>query len=301
MSATDRYKTPEAFKTALEERVRRRASSEGTTMDRVRQLLLFDRFIARANQAFGDRILLKGGVVLELRLERARATGDIDWRMVDTPPEKVLEELQRAAAIDLGDDISFLVTVDREAPAIEGTVYDGLRFRVDAQLAGKRYGSPFGVDVAFGDPIVGPIDEEFAPAYLDFIDVPPTKVRLYPRSSHVAEKLHAFTLPRPQRNSRVKDLPDIGLLASTGPFSAAELRRALDTTFNFRATHPLPPAVPAAPAAWVEPYARMAAKDKLPWPDLPSLEKAVRAFLDPVLASALPISNWSPTLWTWEP
>jgi hypothetical protein len=209
MRATDRYKTPVAFKTALEERVRRRAASEGTTMDRVRQLLLFDRFIARANESFGDRLLLKGGVVLELRLERARATGDIDWRMVETPPEKVLEELQRAAAIDLGDEISFLVTVEREAPAIEGTIYDGLRFRVDAQLAGKRYGSPFGVDVAFGDPIVGPIDEKLAPAYLDFIDVPPTKVRLYPRSSHVAEKLHAFTLPRPTPNSRVKDLPDI--------------------------------------------------------------------------------------------
>jgi hypothetical protein len=45
----------------------------------------------------------------------------------------------------------------------------------------------------------------------------------------------------------------------------------------------------------------MAAKDKLPWPDLLSLEKAVRAFLDPALASTLPTSNWSPTLWTWEP
>ena len=32
---------------------------------------------------------------------------------------------------------------------------DGLRFRAECRLAGKIYGQPFGVDVAFGDPILG--------------------------------------------------------------------------------------------------------------------------------------------------
>jgi hypothetical protein len=82
MSVADRYKTPEAFKTALEQRVRARAEASGATMDRVRQLLVFDRFIARVTRTFGDRLILKGGVVLELRLDRARATVDIDWRLI---------------------------------------------------------------------------------------------------------------------------------------------------------------------------------------------------------------------------
>jgi nucleotidyltransferase AbiEii toxin of type IV toxin-antitoxin system len=250
LTASDRYKSPEAFKTALEQRVRGRATSEDATIDRVRQLLIFDRFMARAIQAFGNRLLLKGGVVLELRLERARTTTDIDWRMIDTPPAKVREELQRAGVLDLGDYMTFLVTENRDAPTIEGTVYDGVRFPAEARLAGKIYGSPFGVDVAFGDPLVGAIDTLAAPQYLDFVDVPATAVRLYPRPTHVAEKLHAFTLPRPTSNSRVKDLPDIALLAQTGPFSAEELRQALDATFRFRGTHALPTSVPPAPLDW---------------------------------------------------
>jgi hypothetical protein len=42
--------------------------------------------------------------------------------------------------------------------------------------------------------------------------VPATRLRLYPRETHVAEKLHAYTLPRRRENSRVRDLP-------TSPFS----------------------------------------------------------------------------------
>jgi hypothetical protein len=98
----------------------------------------------------------------------------------------------------------------------------------------------------------------------------------------------------------VKDLPDITLLAQTGPFSAAELRKAIDATFGFRKTHPVPSSVPAAPAEWAGAYARMAAKDKLPWPDLSSVEAAVAAFLNPILASELPEGTWSPSVQSWE-
>ena len=43
---------------------------------------MFDRFLARVVQIFGNAVLLKGGLVLELRLERARATKDVDLRLV---------------------------------------------------------------------------------------------------------------------------------------------------------------------------------------------------------------------------
>jgi len=39
-----------------------------------------NRFLARLFEQFGDRAIAKGGVVLELRLERARATRDVDIR-----------------------------------------------------------------------------------------------------------------------------------------------------------------------------------------------------------------------------
>ncbi|MFT4844339.1 MAG: hypothetical protein ACJA0V_002733 [Planctomycetota bacterium] len=69
-------------------------------------------------------------------------------------------------------------------------------------------------------------------------------------------------------NSRIKDLPDIALLASpllqcNGAIDAATLRMALEKTFEFRATHALPDDVPQPPTSWHEPYAQIAKSDEL--------------------------------------
>jgi hypothetical protein len=71
------YASPEAFKQALEGRLRSSAKS-GAEFARKRQLLVFDRFLARIVEVFGDAATLKGGLVVELRLERARTTNDVD-------------------------------------------------------------------------------------------------------------------------------------------------------------------------------------------------------------------------------
>lgn len=90
------YGTPGAFKAALEQRLRNTAGT-GTHFARRRQLLVFDRFLARLVRRFGDAAILKGGLVLELRLERARATRDIDLRLAGSPDE-VLDRLQGPVA-----------------------------------------------------------------------------------------------------------------------------------------------------------------------------------------------------------
>jgi hypothetical protein len=65
-------RSPEAFRTALEQRIRRAA--QGGNIARFRQLLVFERFLARAFRYYGERVTLKGGLVREFRLERARTT-----------------------------------------------------------------------------------------------------------------------------------------------------------------------------------------------------------------------------------
>jgi hypothetical protein len=72
--------SPAAFKQALEQRLKT-ASNNGVDFARRRQLLVFDRFLARVVAVMGDAVLLKGGLVLELRLERARTTKDVDLRV----------------------------------------------------------------------------------------------------------------------------------------------------------------------------------------------------------------------------
>jgi hypothetical protein len=290
------YATPEAFRQALEQRVRLAAGAGG--MGRFRQVLVFDRFLARVFQHFGDRAVAKGGVALELRLERARTTRDVDIHLRG-PSEGLLAELQRAGRLDLGDFLGFLVEPDRSHPLIEGDgmVYEGLRFRVQGQLAGKLYGMPFGLDVGFGDVLTELPEMIDGSDFLAFVGAPRARHRVYPRVVHIAEKLHAYTLPRKRENSRVKDLPDIALLAQVGRLEADRLRTALQATFEFRKTQPLPSTLPGPPPSWEPLYERMAREDALPWRTLAELLLAVRCFIDPVLAGGT--GNWDPERWSW--
>jgi len=200
---TRRYETPEAFKQSLEARVRRAAREGSVDMGRFRQLLVFDRFLARVFEQLGDRVIVKGGLVLELRLERARTTRDVDLRVMGNP-DGLLEAIQRAARRDLGDYLSFIVVPDPEHPTIEGDgmVYDGQRFRAEARLAGNIYGMPFGIDAGFGDVLTAEPEIINGTTFLDFIDVAAAKIRVYPREAHIAEKLHA-TRYRASERTRV--------------------------------------------------------------------------------------------------
>ena len=292
------YPSPEAFKQALEQHLRTSAKS-GAEFARKRQLLVFDRFLARVVAVLGDTTMLKGGLVLELRLERARTTKDVDLRMVGSPDD-ILAKLQEAARRDLADFMTFEVGPDEEHPEIqnEGMQYDGLRFRAECKLAGKLYGQPFGVDVAFGDPILGEPEVVVAEDVLAFAGIAPPPLRLYPIETHIAEKLHAYTMPRRRPNSRVKDLPDIALLATAHAVDARRLRVALEQTFTFRKTHPLPAVLPDPLSAWATPYAAMAREDQLVWPTLDDVTSAAKAFLDPVLAGDLD-ATWDPDTWAW--
>jgi hypothetical protein len=177
-------------------------------------------------------------------------------------------------------------------------VYDGLRFRVQGQLAGKVYAGRFGLDIGFGDVTTAPPEIIQGTDFLDFAGVTRATHRVYPRVTHIAEKLHAYTLPRARENSRVKDLPDIALLAEVGPLSGEELREALRATFAFRKTHPLPEWVPVPPQSWGSVYARMVEEDDLRWRTLSGLWDAVRAFLDPALAGE--VGTWQSDEWVWR-
>ncbi len=281
--STRSYPSPEAFKQALEQRLRT-AAKHGAELARRRQLLVFDRFLARVVATLGDAATLKGGLVLEHRLERARTTKDIDLRIVGTPSD-VIGQLRQAGRHDAGDFMIFDVAPDEHHPTIvnDGMKYDGMRLRAICKLAGKVYGQPFGVDVAFGDPIIGEPDLVTTRDVLGFAGISPPIVRVYPIETHVAEKLHAYTMPRSRPNSRVKDLPDLALLATAKPIDASRLRAALDQTFAFRGTHELPSELPSPPESWRTPYARMAEQDQLQWRTLQDATEAARRFLDPVL------------------
>jgi len=124
------YAIPAAFKAALEQRLRD-SSKSGVELTRRRQRLVFDRLLARVTRVLGKAAMLKGGLVLELRLERARTTRDVDLRLIGSP-EDALAQLQEAGRLDLGDFMTF------EIPSRRATARDRLPGQEERRLPLSR-------------------------------------------------------------------------------------------------------------------------------------------------------------------
>lgn len=74
-----KYESSAAFRHALEDRLRVQSVTSGVPLVRLRQVVAFDRFLARLVLDQPGTWVLKGGFALQLRLgERARTTKDID-------------------------------------------------------------------------------------------------------------------------------------------------------------------------------------------------------------------------------
>jgi hypothetical protein len=248
-----RYATPRAFARALSDRLKRQAAEEGVDLDRLRKRVAFERFLARLFEHGPSRWVLKGGYALELRLGgRARATKDIDLDLPPPPVEDLLDELQEAAELDLGDYFVFVVGRPR---AMRGATLGSFRFSVEARLDGRLF-TGFVLDVGQGDTPLGEPGWREGSADLGFAGIPKTKMAVYPLADHFAEKLHAYTRPR-DRKTRVKDLLDLSLvleaLADELP-PAAEMRRTIEVTFDRYGTHDLPDPIPGPPESWKGPF-----------------------------------------------
>jgi hypothetical protein len=136
-----------------------------------------------------------------------------------------------------------------------------VRLRVACKFAARIYGQLCGVDVAFGDPSLSESGIAVAADALAFAGIAPPRLRIYPIATHVAEKLHACSMPRARPNLRVQDLPDL--------------------------------------AAGRAPYAALAPADQLVWLALDGVTKARAAFFDSVRAESLNWT-WEPATWAFR-
>lgn len=273
----------------------------GADLNRRRVLMVMERFLARLTAVFPESALLKGGLALELRLDSARTTKDVDLRILGD--RSALQSQLRAVEAHRPtpeDHLVFFISEDPIHPTLtgDGLRYDGYRFKVKTTLAGKPY-TAFGLDIAFGDPIHGePVVLEGS-RFFERYGIPPVRVQTYPPSSHLAEKLHAYTLPRDRVNTRVKDIVDMPLIAQAlDGQQAADLRQAIDLTFQFRGSHPVPKMLPPPPRQWLGPYARLRETERLPWTDIDQLHTVASELLNPVLSGV--DGTWSAKEKTWK-
>ncbi len=256
MPPRERGRTPAGFRAQLLQRLRNEALRTGLPPQRLQQQIAFERLLARL--ALDREWVLKGGFALQLRYGlRARPTRDVDLR---TPrePTAALDRLRQATAAAPSTD-HFSFEFGEVAQELQGAPGGSLRVRVVARVAGLEFVT-FHLDLSSGDAVVDPPDILRGSDLLQFAGIAPIEFPVYPVPQHLAEKLHAYTLPRGQENTRVRDLVDLVLIAATETVEADRLSRSVEATFAIRGTHPLPERFPEPPVSWAQPFAALAAE-----------------------------------------
>jgi Nucleotidyl transferase AbiEii toxin, Type IV TA system len=296
-----KYKTAAAFRHALEERLRQQSLSGGAPLARLRKMVAFDRFLARVTRKQPDAWIVKGGFALQLRLgDRARTTKDIDVSAVNPwTRDQTIAHLRAAVSLELGDWFEF--EVGEPAEAATGAPGRGFRFPIRCLLDGRPF-ETFHLDVGYGDPILEAPVELVAPNLLAFAEIAPARVRCYPLTTQIAEKLHTYTRTYASgETSRARDLADILLAASLAEFDSPKLKQAIDATFKARASHPVPPQMPDRPQRIAPSYAQVARELDLPWRTIEEAGAAAAQFLNPVLKGDSKVTKvkWDPPHWKW--
>lgn len=259
------------------------ASVPGTDPARRVQLTLaMDRYLARllATTEWGSWVL-KGGYANQLRAPaEARFTQDVDLKL-DAPIDEATTILARAAATNLDDLFSYEFAASPQQ--LIGPPGGGLRFPIRALLAGSEF-VRFGADVNSNDAVVGKLERHPSDPLVVKLGYPKSWFPVYPIAQQFAEKLHAFTRPREQENTRVKDLADMIWFVERYPFASEALIDAGVATFDRRGEHQWPPEIPSVPVSWSRPYVALR-KEMGISPETPDAARDKLArFLEPVMA-----------------
>lgn len=156
----------------------------------------------------------------------------------------------------LDDFFSFILT--GEEKNLDNTPYGGKRYSIECRIAGRRYVS-FHIDISVNDvskyPYSNTVEGE---DWLKFAGLPPAKCQILAPEEIFAEKIHAYTLPRTQENSRVRDIVDMHLLITSERMDPIRLTECIKKVFSRRKTHDIPKRLEEPPTTWSERYTGIA-------------------------------------------
>lgn len=277
------FKDPEAFRTALESRIKNISLKESVPAMRLRRQFTFDRFLCRVFNGEKDTVMLKGGYAIELRVAMARTTKDIDLCMRkkkghSPSPQEMYSFFQDKASLQLGDFMEFRVSPPLRL--LTNAVYGGCRFSVEAEMSNRLF-SRFTLDVSLGDGWIEDQDSLQPRDWLAFAGIPPLGFPATTVEQQLAEKIHSYSLPRQKPNSRVKDLVDIILLTRNFKINKERMADSLKSTFKLRKTHSIPGELSPPPEAWGKTFSALAEESKLKL-DLDEAFEHLKKFYDDI-------------------
>ena len=190
-----------------------RANETGETFHMILAGYAIERFLYRLGQSpLRDKFVLKGAVLFRVWMGQLhRPTKDLDLLgRGSSDLSAVAEAVREVCLINASDGLLFHLDGMRVERIREGAEYEGVRIRLQAELAVARI--PLQIDVGFGDAITPSPSLTVVPSMLG---MEPPEVLAYPKETVVAEKLHAMVL-LDVSNTRMKDFYDLWLLLEVG-------------------------------------------------------------------------------------
>ena len=189
---------------------------------------------------YASSFLLNGALLFTLWYDLPhRPTRDVD--LLGFGPDDIdtaVSTFRTICQISVDDGIVFDSATIKASVIREVAGYGGVRIDIQAKLDGARI--VLQVDVGFWDAVTPEPQAVTYPVLLD--EFPAPQLRAYPKYTVIAEKFHAVCLLG-MTNTRMKDYFDLWVLLDDSTLDEAEIRRAIQATFE-RRTMPMPTTVP---------------------------------------------------------
>ncbi len=293
------YRTP----AALEMAIKQAAADSPQDTNRAISGFYFHRLLCRVFDGGNDAFVLKGGQSMLARTIDARATRDIDLLSTRGDINAALSGLLALVEKDLGDYINFEYAGSNPIKARD-EYRDGLSVKFVPVLGAKRM-QAISIDLVVDEiPLEGA--ERLAPA--DRIELPGVKTcdyLVYPVAAALADKFCALQERHGERpTSRVKDLVDIAVYATTCDVDGADLERRLAREVAVRKLGEI--TFFSLPGEWgasqAQQFKKLACQTGLPasYQDIESAERLAHGLFDPALFGKCADMHWSHELVGWR-
>ncbi|WP_022836389.1 nucleotidyl transferase AbiEii/AbiGii toxin family protein [Salisaeta longa] len=233
--------SPTNVSQSVRDRLLNRSRESGESHQALLTRFALERLLYRIGASdVEDQFVLKGAYAfLVWQNDLHRPTKDLDLLGYGDPAQ--LEAIfQAVCQVDVPDDgVSFDPDSVEVAAIRDQETYGGVRVTLNAYVGNAHL--PLQIDVGFGDAVHPTPQTTTFPTLLNF---PAATLRTYPRETVIAEKLHGMVVFG-IANSRMKDFYDVWYLSRTFAFDGSTLTKAIDATFECRATG-LPERTPSA-------------------------------------------------------
>ncbi len=297
-----RYATPEAFRRALDDRLKTAAAARGRDVNLMRRQFLLQRYLARVFHDPASPWVLKGGTGLLVRLPGARHSQDIDLlHLDDAELAAAVAELRRVADIRGLDPFTF--TVGEPTQMLGGVA--GATVRITVSL-GVAVLDRFPLDLSTGRVLVAGLERHQLQPMVEIEDVAALpEVTLYPLPDQIADKVAAMVERHGiggRASTRYRDLVDLVLIVGSCEIDAQLTRAALSAQAQRRELT-LPLTLSAPSPAWMSGYRDAVGDATLP-AGLRTLQAALTAAggcVNALLDGTVTHGTWDPSAQQWRP